>query len=122
MAKSAMKVSIITDVLNANSTIEQAMLSVLNQTYQDIEYIIVDGVSSDGTIEIINKYKHKISKFISEPDKGHFDAMNKGIECAKGEVIGFLHADDFFINNNVIERVVQAFQENPRDFNDKHRW
>ncbi|MFH1645288.1 MAG: glycosyltransferase, partial [Candidatus Omnitrophota bacterium] len=73
-----MKVSIITDVLNSEDTIESSIKSVLQQTYKDIEYIVVDGVSKDKTIDIIKKYDNRIHKFVSEPDKNHFDAMNKG--------------------------------------------
>lgn len=110
-----MKISIITDVLNARDTIEQAILSVISQTYPDIEYIVVDGASRDGTLEIINKYKHKISQLISEPDRGHFEAMNKGIKIASGDIIGFLHADDFFINDKVIENIANTFKKNNID-------
>jgi len=111
----AMKISIITDVLNAKDTVESTIESVLAQTYQNIEYIIVDGVSTDGTLEIIKKYNNRIFKFISEPDVNHFDAMNKGISAATGDVIGFLHADDFFTNNNVLEKVMGAFEKETVD-------
>ena len=104
-----MKISIITDVLNAADTIEDAIRSVLSQTYKDIEYIIVDGNSTDGTMAIANKYRDKINKCISEPDNNHFEAMNKGLKLATGQIIGFLHADDFFATDRTIEKIANAF-------------
>ena len=89
-----MKLSIITVVRNAETTIEETILSVTNQTYQDCEFIIVDGLSTDSTNGIINKYKEKIDVYISEEDKGIYDAMNKGVDLASGEWIYFLGADD----------------------------
>ncbi len=100
-----MKVSIITAVYNGVKTIEACIKSVLNQTYQNIEYIVIDGGSTDGTLDVIRRYKDKIAKVVSEPDKGIYDALNKGIKIATGEVIGFLHADDVYANNKVIETV-----------------
>lgn len=79
-----MKISVVTVCYNAADTIEKTILSVLNQTYHDIEYIIIDGGSTDGTVEIIRKYADKIAYWVSEPDKGIYDAMNKGIEVATG--------------------------------------
>lgn len=105
-----MKISIITVVWNNHKTIKQAINSVLNQTYQEIEYIIIDGKSFDGTVSIINSYGDKISKFISEPDKGLYDAMNKGIAIATGDIIGILNSDDFYENNNIIQNIVDEFQ------------
>lgn len=89
-------ISIITVVYNGEKTIEQTINSVLGQTYQNIEYIIVDGKSTDGTMQIVSKYKDKIAKIISEKDKGIYDAMNKGIAAASGEIIGLVNADDFY--------------------------
>lgn len=106
-----MKVTIITDVLNSRDTIEDTIKSILSQTYSNIEYIVVDGVSGDGTVEIVNKYADRISKFVSEKDLNHFDAMNKGLKMATGEVVGFLHADDFFAGDDTIEKVAGAFVE-----------
>lgn len=106
-----MKVSIITVVWNNNDTINDAIRSVLNQTYKDIEYIVIDGKSTDGTVETIKSYGDKISKFVSEPDRGLYDAMNKGIELATGEIIGILNSDDFYIDEHVIATVVDAFNE-----------
>lgn len=104
-----MNISIITSVYNNKQTISEAIESVLSQTYDDIEYIIVDGASTDGTVDIINQ--DKISTFISEPDNGIYDGLNKGIALATGDVIGFLHSDDLYENNNVIEKVAEAFKK-----------
>lgn len=104
------KVSIITVCYNAASTIEDAILSVLNQHYDNIEYIIVDGVSRDNTLGIVGKYKNKIAKIISEPDKGIYDAMNKGLRVATGNIIGILNADDIYASDDVISRVVQRME------------
>jgi len=113
--KNSLLVSIITVVLNRKKTIEDAIKSVLSQNYSNIEYIVIDGWSRDGTLEVINKYKDKIAKIISEPDKGVFDAMNKGIKMASGEIIGILNADDFYTSDDVIEKVVETFQEEDCD-------
>ena len=93
-------ISIITVVKNREDVIEKCIKSVLNQNYKNIEYIIIDGNSSDGTISIINKYKDKISTVLSENDNGIWDAMNKGLKIAKGEIIGFLNSDDFYYENS----------------------
>ena len=106
-----MNISIITVVWNNKDTIRDAIESVLSQTYKNIEYIIIDGASTDGTVEIIKCYGNEISKFISEPDNGLYDAMNKGIKLATGDIIGILNSDDVYINNQVIEKVVKVFQE-----------
>ena len=98
-----MKVSIITVVYNASSTIEDTITSVLNQSYPNIEYIIIDGKSNDGSIDIIKKYSNKISKFKSEKDEGIYDAMNKGIAMATGDVVGILNADDVYEHAEVIK-------------------
>ena len=110
-----MKVSIITVVYNGASFIRDCIESILNQTYPDIEYIIVDGKSTDGTVEIVQAYGTKIAHFISEPDKGLYDAMNKGIGLATGEVIGLLNADDFYRHNRVIENMVATFERTGSD-------
>jgi len=110
-----MKISIITVVWNNAKTIKYAIDSVLNQTHKNIEYIILDGASTDGTIEIIRSYGDKISKFVSEPDKGIYDAMNKGIKLATGDVVGILNSDDFYIDDYVIEKVVKEFEEKQVD-------
>src|ERR671925_70444 len=100
-----MKISVITAVLNNGRYIEDCIKSVLGQTYSNLEYIIVDGGSTDGTLDVIRMYKDRISKLISEPDSGIYDAMNKGIRIATGDVIGFLHSDDFYADEEVIEKV-----------------
>jgi glycosyltransferase involved in cell wall biosynthesis len=104
-----MLVSVITVVLNSRLTIEDTIKSVLGQTYKNIEFIIVDGGSTDETTEIIKSYGNKIAKFISEPDKGIYDAMNKGILAASGDIVGFLNADDVFYDNAAIQRIVSMF-------------
>lgn len=106
------KVSIITVVWNNKETIKDAIDSVLNQTYENIEYIIIDGGSTDGTVEIVNSYGNKISQFLSERDKGLYDAMNKGIKLATGDVVGILNSDDFYLDSTVIESVVEEFKKN----------
>ena len=95
---------------NNKNSIKNAIDSVLNQTYKNIEYIIIDGVSTDGTIEIVRSYGDKVSKFLSEPDSGLYDAMNKGIFLATGDVVGILNSDDFYIDDQVIQRVVKEFE------------
>ncbi len=100
------KVSIITVCFNSAKTIERTILSVQNQTYKNIEYIIVDGKSNDSTLQIINKFNF-IDKFISEEDVGIYDAMNKGILLASGEIIAFLNADDFYKRSDIVEKVVK---------------
>jgi len=97
-------------VWNNKNSIKNAIDSVLNQTYKNIEYIIIDGVSTDGTIEIVRSYGDKVSKFLSEPDSGLYDAMNKGIFLATGDVVGILNSDDFYIDDQVIQRVVKEFE------------
>ncbi|ABL02603.1 glycosyl transferase, family 2 [Candidatus Ruthia magnifica str. Cm (Calyptogena magnifica)] len=106
-----MKLSIITVVWNNKTTIKDAIDSVLSQNYQNIEYIVIDGGSSDGTIEIIKNYQNKITKFVSEPDKGIYDAMNKGIVLATGDIIGILNSDDFYINKFVIQKIIKVFEK-----------
>jgi glycosyltransferase involved in cell wall biosynthesis len=101
------KVSIITVVWNNKETIKDSINSVLNQTYADIEYIVVDGSSSDGTVDIVKGYVNKISHFISEPDEGIYDALNKGIELASGDVIGILHSDDLFSDRFVVSDMME---------------
>ncbi|GAB4018827.1 glycosyltransferase family 2 protein [Spirosoma migulaei] len=110
-----MKVSIITVVYNGAEFIRDCIESILNQTYSDIEYIIVDGKSTDGTVELVQSYGTKIARFISEPDKGLYDAMNKGIKLATGDVIGLLNADDFYRHTRVIENMVATFERTGSD-------
>lgn len=112
-----MKVSIITATYNSAKTLEACMDSVLNQTYKDIEYIIIDGNSNDGTIELIKSKAATHSQIVwkSERDKGIYDALNKGIDKASGDVVGFVHSDDFFADNSIIEKIVKAFETEPVD-------
>jgi glycosyltransferase involved in cell wall biosynthesis len=106
-----LKISIITVVWNNAKTIKDAIDSVLSQTYENIEYIVIDGASTDGTVEIVQSYGDKISKFVSEKDKGLYDAMNKGIWLATGDIVGILNSDDFYIDEFVIEKVVKEFRQ-----------
>lgn len=113
-----MKVSIITVAKNSERTIEDTMKSVLGQTYSDIEYIVVDGCSSDRTLDIVKQYESVFNgrmKWFSEQDKGIYDAMNKGISIATGDVVGILNSDDYFTSNDVIERMVAAFEDDHVD-------
>jgi len=104
------KISIITASYNVKKSIEETIQSVIIQTYNNIEYIVIDGCSTDGTLEIINKFKNNISKIISENDNGIYDALNKGIKYASGDVIGFLHADDIFADNTIVEKIAAKFE------------
>jgi len=106
-----MRVSIITVCYNSAKFIRTAIESTLSQTYPEIEYIVIDGSSTDGTRALVESYGNKISKFVSEPDPGIYAAMNKGIKLARGEVVGILNSDDFFCNNHVIERIAAAFSD-----------
>ncbi|RYX98905.1 glycosyltransferase, partial [bacterium] len=108
-----MKISIITVVYNNERTIEDAINSVLAQDYADIEYVIIDGNSSDGTTSIIKKYQDQIEIFISESDKGLYDAMNKGVLASTGDVIGILNSDDLYQDKFVISDIAEQFKSNP---------
>jgi glycosyltransferase involved in cell wall biosynthesis len=110
-----MKISIITVCYNSIVTLETTIKSVINQSYSDIEYIVVDGGSTDGTLDLIDKYKKFIDKTISGPDSGIYDAMNKGILMASGDLIGILNSDDFFYDNKVISRIVEYHLKNSID-------
>lgn len=111
-----MKISIITTCFNRESTIRNCIESVLSQDYPDIEYIIVDGASTDRSLSIINEYKDRIATIISEPDKGMYEALNKGIRAATGEVIGLLHSDDFLYATDTISHIAQALENSQADF------
>lgn len=100
-----MKISVVTVCYNASDTLEATMLSILNQTYDNIEYIIIDGGSTDGTIDIIKKYANRLAYWVSEPDNGIYDAMNKGIAVATGDYINFMNAGDRFNNESTIDEI-----------------
>jgi glycosyltransferase len=106
-----MLISVITICYNRSKTIDASIQSVLNQDYPNIEYIIIDGNSNDGTKEIIAAYGDRISKYVSEKDKGMYDAINKGVKLATGDVIGLMHSDDTFYDNEVVSKIVKAFEE-----------
>lgn len=108
-----MKVSVITVCKNSEQTIERAIQSIINQTYAQIEYIIVDGCSKDNTDAIINRYQEKIAHFISEVDSGVYEAMNKGIRLATGDWFYFVNSDDYLIDDNVIQDLVQFVSLHP---------
>jgi glycosyltransferase involved in cell wall biosynthesis len=110
-----MKVSIITVCFNSAKTIEDTINSVLNQDYLDIEYIVIDGGSSDGTQDIIQKYHENIASWVSEPDLGMYDAMNKGIARATGEIIGILNSDDVYISTQVVSQLINAMNDAKAD-------
>lgn len=107
-----MKISIITVCFNSEKTIEDTINSVLSQDYTDFEYLIIDGKSKDHTLELINKYNDSRIKVISEKDKGLYDAMNKGIKLATGDVIGIINSDDVLYDNHVFSTVIENFDDN----------
>ncbi len=110
-----LKVTILTVCKNAEKTIEKTIHSVLNQTYKNIEYIVLDGDSDDNTLQIVEKYKGLITKLVSEPDSGIYNAYNKAVNLASGDIIYFLNADDVFADNDVIEKVAYAFNKSKAD-------
>lgn len=110
-----MKISIITAVFNKREFIEGCIKSVISQDYKDIEYILIDGGSTDGTMEVVNKYSDKITIVISEKDRGIFDALNKGVRIATGDYVGFLHSDDIYSNNGVIGKVADLLSVSGSD-------
>lgn len=105
-----MKISIITIVFNRKNFISDCINSVLTQSYPDIEYIVIDGGSTDGTCEIIEKYRERLAVYISEKDNGPYDALNKGLKNATGDIIGILHSDDIFFDQDSLLKVAQAFK------------
>lgn len=111
-----MKISIITACYNRAATIRGAIESVLAQDYEDIEYIVVDGASTDGSLGVIDEYRGRIAKIISEPDNGMYEAINKGVRAATGDVIGLLHSDDMLYSTDTITKVVARMKETGADF------
>ena len=111
-----MKLSIITINRNNAQGLKKTMQSVVEQTSTDIEYIVVDGASTDGSLDIINTYKSRLSMIISEPDDGMYEAINKGIRMATGDIIGLVHSDDMLYDNQVISDIVREFEETKADF------
>lgn len=111
-----MKVSIITSCYNRVLTIRGAIESVLAQDFEDIEYIIVDGASKDGSVDVIEEYRNRVAVILSEPDHGMYEAINKGIRMATGDVIGLVHSDDFLYDRHVISDVVRNFERTGADF------
>lgn len=107
-----MKVSIITVCYNSSEFIHSAIESVLSQSYDNIEYIVIDGKSTDGTIDVVSKYASSIASIVSDSDNGIYDAMNKGIELATGDVIGILNSDDFYPHSGVVDEVIKVFKQN----------
>jgi glycosyltransferase involved in cell wall biosynthesis len=110
-----LKISIITVCYNSEKHIKTAIESVINQTYKNIEYIIVDGASKDKTVDIVKSYGDKITKFVSEPDKGIYDAMNKGFQMATGDYLAVINSDDFYMSNDAIESVVNELNKKQTD-------
>jgi glycosyltransferase len=110
-----MKISIITAVYNREKTIAQAIGSVATQNYENVEHLIIDGGSRDGTLAEVEKLSHPGIRVISEPDHGIYDALNKGIRNATGDVIGLMHSDDFFAHDQVLDTVVDAFARTGAD-------
>jgi len=108
-----MLVSIITICYNRSQTISDCIQSVLQQDYPHIEYIVIDGNSNDGTAAIIQSFGDKITTYISEPDKGMYDAINKGLALATGNIVGLMHSDDVFYDTTVISKIVETFNRNP---------
>jgi glycosyltransferase involved in cell wall biosynthesis len=110
-----MKISVITVAFNSAKTVADTLTSVAMQTHPDIEHLIIDGASSDGTVEIVRMHASAQTRLISESDRGIYDAMNKGIALASGEVIGFLNSDDFYANASVLAKIADAFQDSAVD-------
>ena len=110
-----MKVSVITACYNSARTIADTLRSVSRQTYRDMEHIVVDGGSTDGTLDIVGAHRGSIAKLIAGPDKGIYDALNKGLAQSSGDIVGFLHADDVYASDDAIESVVREFSGDSPD-------
>lgn len=107
----SLRISLITAVRNRVSTIAGAMESVRAQSWQDIEHIVVDGASTDGTLALLGRYRDNVARLVSEPDRGVYDALNKGLRMATGDVVGFLHSDDEFASPDALALVAKAFED-----------
>ena len=105
------KISLITVCFNSESSVIDTLKSVSNQTYGNIEHIIIDGGSTDSTMELVGQYGRRVVKSISEKDKGIYDAYNKGLSFATGEIIGFINSDDFYFSDEVIRKVMSVFED-----------
>ncbi|MDH3639184.1 MAG: glycosyltransferase [Gammaproteobacteria bacterium] len=110
-----MKISVVTVVRNAAATIEDTLRSVVSQDHPDVEHIVVDGASVDGTLEVLNRYRPHLAQLVSEPDSGIYAAMNKGWRLARGEVIGFLNADDIYAHSGVLAKIQTALADSTLD-------
>jgi glycosyltransferase len=110
-----MKISVVTAVFNAASTVGQALQSVASQRDAEVEHVVVDGGSTDGTLAVLQEHPPPIGVLVSEPDNGIYDALNKGLALATGDVVGFLHADDFFAHDHVLARIAHAFADRSVD-------
>jgi glycosyltransferase len=105
------RISVVTAVFNKHDTVGQALESALAQTWPDVESVIIDGASTDGTLDVLEKYRDRVGVFVSERDAGIYDALNKGIKKSSGDVVGFLHADDLFADDRVLEKVARQFED-----------
>ena len=110
-----MKISVITATYNSANHIQETIISLNNQDYPNIEHIIVDGASTDATLKIVEQFGHRVTTVISEKDDGIYHALNKGIALATGDVIGFLHSDDLFVDNGVLSLVASEFSKDSVD-------
>lgn len=104
-----MKISVITATWNSQQTVADTLHSLDSQSYENIEYLVIDGASTDKTLDIVKSHGNRVDRVISEPDKGIYDALNKGIEAATGDVVGFLHSDDVYANNDVLKTIAETF-------------
>ena len=111
MSDSLLKISVVTVCYNSAETIEKTIQSVFKQDYPNLEYIIIDGASTDNTLSIVDKYKSNITRIISEKDLGMYDALNKGIKLAIGDIVGIMNADDEFANNDVLSKIAHRFEQ-----------
>jgi glycosyltransferase involved in cell wall biosynthesis len=108
-----LKISVVTVTRNCASVVEDCLVSVAEQSYPDVAHVVIDGASTDGTLALLQAQHERLALLVSEPDQGIYDAMNKGIKFASGDVVGFLNSDDFYANVNVLARVAEIFEEDP---------